>query len=47
MHGLNIPENESLDVNPLEDLPYLEMLYHFIFAKKSHYTLKSTRQIEP
>ena len=47
MHGLKIPEDESLDVNPLEDLPYLEMLYHFIFAKKSHYTLKDTRQVEP
>ena len=30
-----------LDVNPLEDLPYLEMLYHFIFCEKSHYTWKA------
>ena len=30
-----------------KDLPYLEMLYKFVFAKKSYYDLVMTRQVEP
>ena len=45
MYGVKIPE--KLDDMPLEELPYMEMLYHFVFGKKSYYNLVSTRQVEP
>ena len=46
MHGVKIPEKATDDM-PKEELPYLELLYHFVFGKKSHYNLVSTRQVEP
>ena len=46
MHGVKIPEKANDDM-PLEELPYMEMLYHFVFGKKSYYNLVSTRQVEP
>ena len=30
-----------------QDLPYLEMLYKFVFGKHSYYDLVMTRQVEP
>ena len=30
-----------------KDLPYLEMLYRFVFGKKSYYDLEMTRHVEP
>ena len=30
-----------------KDLPYLEMLYKFVFGKNSYYDLASTRHVEP
>ena len=33
MHGVKIPDKATDDM-PLEELPYLEMLYRFVFGKK-------------
>ena len=30
-----------------KDLPYLEMLYKFVFGKQSYYNLEMTRHVEP
>ena len=30
-----------------ETLPYMEMLYKFVYGKKSHYDLAITRMVEP
>ena len=30
-----------------KDLPYLEMLYKFVFGKQSYYDLQMTRHVEP
>ena len=30
-----------------QDLPYLEMLYKFVYGKNSHYDLAMTRIVEP
>ena len=30
-----------------QDLPYLEMLYKFVYGKNSHYDLAMTRMVEP
>ena len=35
------------DDMPEGDLPYLEMLYKFVFGKHSYYDLVMTRQVEP
>ena len=32
MHGVKIPDKATDDM-PLEELPYLEMLYRFVFGK--------------
>ena len=32
---------------PEGDLPYLEMLYKFVYGKNSHYDLAMTRMVEP
>ena len=45
--GVKIPENLADDMPDEKDLPYLEMLYKFVFAKKSYYDLVMTRQVEP
>ena len=44
---MKIPENLADDMPDEKDLPYLEMLYKFVFAKKSYYDLVMTRQVEP
>lgn len=45
--GVKIPENLADDMPDEKDLPYLEMLYKFVFAKKSYYDLVMTRHIDP
>ena len=44
--GVKIPDTMTDDM-PLEDLPYLEMLYKFAYSKKSYYDLLITRHVEP
>lgn len=44
--GVKVPEKMT-DDDLSEDLPYLEMLYKFIFGKKSYYDLIITRNVEP
>lgn len=46
MHGVKIPE-KAVDEMPLEDLPYMEMLYRFVFDKKSYYNLEITKDVKP
>lgn len=45
MYGVKIPE--KLDDMPLEELPYLEMFYRFVFDKKSYYNLEITKDVKP
>ena len=47
MHGIKIPDTATPDEMPKEELPYLAMLYHFVFGKKSYYDLVITRHVEP
>ena len=47
MHGIKIPDTATPDEMPKEELPYLAMLYHFVFGKISYYDLVSTRHVEP
>ena len=44
MHGLKIPEKATPDDMPKEELPYLEMLYRFVFGTKSYYNLEITKK---
>ena len=44
--GVKIPENMA-DEMPLDEMPYLEMLYKFVFGKKSYYHLVKTRHVDP
>ncbi|MGQ7370337.1 protein rep [Streptococcus suis] len=46
MHGVKIPE-KATDEMPLEELPYMEMLYRFVFGKKSYYNLEITKDVKP
>ena len=46
MHGVKISE-KAVDEMPLEDLPYMEMLYRFVFDKKSYYNLEITKDVKP
>jgi hypothetical protein len=45
MYGVKIPE--KLDDMPLEELPYMEMFYRFVFGERSFYDLSSTRHVQP
>jgi plasmid rolling circle replication initiator protein Rep len=45
--GVKIPENLADDMPDEKDLPYLEMLYKFVFGKQSYYDLQMTRHVEP
>jgi hypothetical protein len=47
LRGVKIPKNLADDMPEDQDLPYLEMLYKFVFSKKSYYDLVMTRQVEP
>lgn len=44
--GVKVPDQMTDDM-PNEDLPYLEMLYKFVYARTSYYDLVATRQVEP
>ena len=44
--GVKIPDS-MLDEPINDDLPYLEMLYKFVYGKKSYYDLVMTRLVEP
>jgi hypothetical protein len=46
MYGVKIPEKLTDDM-PLDELPYIEMFYRFIFGERSYYDLSSTRHVEP
>ena len=45
--GVKIPENLADEIPDDQDLPYLEMLYKFVYGKNSHYDLAMTRMVEP
>ena len=45
--GCQIPENLADEMPDDQDLPYLEMLYKFVYGKNSHYDLAMTRIVEP
>lgn len=45
--GVKIPENLADEMPDEKDLPYLEMLYKFVFGKQSYYDLQMTRHVEP
>lgn len=45
--GVKIPENLADELPDEKDLPYLEMLYKFVFGKQSYYDLTMTRHVEP
>ena len=47
LYGVKIPENLADEMPDENDLPYLEMLYKFVFGKKSYYDLTMTRHVEP
>ena len=44
--GVKIPDKMT-DDDLEQDLPYLEMLYKFVFGKSSYYDLVAVKQVEP
>ena len=44
--GVKVPEKLT-DEDIEESLPYLEMLYKFVYGKSSYYDLAATRHVEP
>ena len=44
MHGVKIPDTATPDDKPSEELPYMEMLYRFVFGPKSYYNLEITKK---
>ncbi|HDV0640001.1 protein rep [Acinetobacter baumannii] len=46
LYGVKIPDNPADEIDD-SDLPYLEMVYKFVFGKKSYYDLAMTRHVEP
>ena len=46
MYGVKLPEKLTDDL-PLDDLPYMELLYRFVFGKKSYYDLQITKDVKP
>ena len=47
LYGVKIPENLADEMPDEKDLPYLEMLYKFVYGKQSYYDLAMTRHVEP
>ena len=45
MYGVKIPE--KLDDMPLDELPYMEMFYRFVFGERSYYNLEITKDVKP
>ena len=46
MHGLKI-EKAVPDEISKDDLPYLEMIYRFVFGERSYYNLEITKDVKP
>ena len=46
MYGVKIPEKLTDDM-PLEELPYIEMFYRFVFGTQSFYNLEITKDVKP
>ena len=46
MHGVKIPEKATYEM-PKEELPYLELLYRFVFGERSYYNLEITKDVKP
>ena len=44
MYGVKIPE--KLDDMPLDELPYMEMFYRFVFGERSYYDLEITKDVK-
>ncbi|MFC4954666.1 protein rep, partial [Acinetobacter puyangensis] len=47
LRGVKMDDEATTDDDLQEDLPYLEMLYKFVFGKQSYYDLVALKQIEP
>lgn len=47
LRGVKMDDEATTDDDLKEDLPYLEMLYKFVFGKQSYYDLVAVKQIEP
>jgi len=47
LRGVKMDDEATTDDDLQEDLPYLEMLYKFVFGKQSYYDLTMTRHVEP
>ena len=47
LRGIKMDDEATTDDDLQEDLPYLEMLYKFVFGKQSYYDLVAVKQIEP
>lgn len=47
LRGVKMEDEATTDDDLQEDLPYLEMLYKFVFGKQSYYDLVALKQIEP
>ena len=45
--GVKVPETMTDDMPDDKTLPYMEMLYKFVYGKNSHYDLAMTRIVEP
>ncbi|WP_410970774.1 hypothetical protein, partial [Salmonella sp. SAL04269] len=45
LYGVKIPENLADELPEDKDLPYLEMLYKFVYGKQSYYDLAMTRHV--
>ena len=45
--GVKIPDTMTDDMPDDKTLPYLEMLYKFVYGKSSYYDLAATRHVEP
>ena len=41
------PDTATPDDKPSEELPYMEMLYRFVFGPKSYYNLEITKDVKP
>lgn len=46
MYGVKLPEKLTDDM-PKEELPYLELLYRFVFGERSYYNLEITKDVKP
>ena len=46
MHGLKIDKAVPDEISK-DDLPYMEMIYRFVFGPKSYYNLEITKDVKP